>query len=414
MQKFDLIVVGGGFSGTAAAIAAARGGCSVLLVEQTNCLGGAAQVNLVTPFMGYTTNGENPILLSRGLFTEITERMAEISGLPSKQSFHEEYLKLVLQRMTLEAGVTLLFNTTFVRANKQGRTIRSLEFVNKSGVFSARAAYYIDATGDADLAFSAGCPFHVGREDGLCQPMTLCFRVANVNADTYYENRQKINELYTKFRETGKIKNPREDVLVFRTPVTDMLHFNSTRIVKLDPTNGKDVTRAEIEAREQVFELFKFMKENAPGFENAELLSTAIRIGTRESRMIDGVYTLTKEDIMACKKFSDGIAACCYDMDIHSPDDTGTYHWFLPKGEYYTVPYRCLLPQKADNLMVVGRCISSTHEAQASYRIMPVVCCIGEAAGTAITLAKKDGILPAAVNTDILRQVLTENGAFVG
>ncbi len=414
MQKFDLIVVGGGFSGTAAAIAAARGGCSVLLVEQTNCLGGAAQVNLVTPFMGYTTNGENPILLSRGLFTEITERMAEISGLPSKQSFHEEYLKLVLQRMTLEAGVTLLFNTTFVRANKQGRTIYSLEFVNKSGVFSARAAYYIDATGDADLVFSAGCPFHVGREDGLCQPMTLCFRVANVNADTYYENRQKIGELYTKFRETGKIKNPREDVLVFRTPVTDVLHFNSTRIVKLDPTNGKDVTRAEIEAREQVFELFKFMKENAPGFENAELLSTAIRIGTRESRMIDGVYTLTKEDIMACKKFSDGIAACCYDMDIHSPDGTGTYHWFLPKGEYYTVPYRCLLPKKADNLMVVGRCISSTHEAQASYRIMPVVCCIGEAAGTAITLAKKDGILPAAVNTDILRQVLTENGAFVG
>ena len=414
MHQYDLIVVGGGFSGAAAAIAAARGGCSVLLVEQTNCLGGAAQVNLVTPFMGYRTQGDNPIVLSRGLFTEITDRIEKISGLPGKNIFHEEYLKLALQRMALESGVKLLLNTTFVKAEKKGSAIRSLEFVNTSGVFTAQANYYIDATGDANLAFSAGCPFHVGREDGLCQPMTLCFRVAHANIDVYYQNRNKVNELYNQFREAKKIKNPREDVLVFRTPVSNVLHFNSTRIVKLDPTNGEDVTRAEIEAREQVFELFRFMKENAPGFENAELLSTAMRIGIRESRMIDGLYTLNKEDIMACKKFSDGIAACCYDMDIHNPDGPGTYHWFLPKGEYYTIPYRCLLPRKADNLMVVGRCISSTHEAQASYRIMPVVCCIGEAAGTAIALAKKNGVFPAAVNTDALRQTLTENGGFVG
>lgn len=414
MEKYDVIIIGGGFSGTAAAIAAARGGCSVLLVEQSNCLGGAAQINLVTPFMGYTAGGEHPILLSRGLFAEITGRLREIGGMIDKNQFHDEYLKLVLQRMTLEAGVTLLFNTTFVRANKEQEKIRSLEFVNKSGVFSAEATYYIDATGDADVAFAAGCPFHVGRADGLCQPMTLCFRVTNVDVKAYLEDRKNLNEIYKKMQEEGKIKNPREDVLTFTTPVDNLLHFNSTRVVKLDPTNGEDVTRAEIEAREQVFELFAFLKEHARGFENAQLLSTAIRIGVRESRMIDGVYTLTKEDIMACKKFPNGIAACCYDMDIHSPDGTGTYHWFLPKGEYYTIPYQCMLPLKVDNLMVAGRCISSTHEAQASYRIMPVVCCIGEAAGTAVSIAKKEGIMPAAVNTDALRSKLVENGAFVG
>ena len=414
MEKYDVIIVGGGFSGTAAAISAARDGCSVLLVEQSNCLGGAAQINLVTPFMGYRTQGDNPIVLSCGLFEEITGRVEKVSGLPGKSKFHEEYLKLVLQRMALEAGVSLLFNTTFVRSNKEGGTIRSLEFVNKSGVFSKEAAYYIDATGDADVAFSADCPFHVGREDGLCQPMTLCFRAANADVQAYFADKENLNKTYKKLQTEGKIRNLREDVLTFETPVNGVLHFNSTRVVKLNPTNGEDITRAEIEAREQVFELFAFLKKHACGFEHAQLLSTAIRIGTRESRMIDGIYTLSKEDIMACRKFPDGIAACCYDMDIHSPDGTGTYHWFLPKGEYYTVPYRCLLPQRADNLLVVGRCISSTHEAQASCRIMPVVCCIGEAAGTAVSIAKKENILPAAVNCDELRSQLIKKGAFVG
>ncbi len=157
MEKYHVIIVGGGFSGTAAAISAARDGCSVLLVEQSNCLGGAAQINLVTPFMGYRTQGDNPIVQAQAV-EEITGRVEKVSGLPGKSKFHEEYLKLVLQRMALEAGVSLLFNTTFVRSNKEGGTIRSLEFVNKSGVFK-RGGLYIDATGMPMWRFLQAVPF---------------------------------------------------------------------------------------------------------------------------------------------------------------------------------------------------------------------------------------------------------------
>lgn len=417
MKKYDLVVVGGGFAGAAAAISAARSGLDVLLVERSNCLGGAAANCLVNPFMPFTTKNQETgekLCLSQGIFLEIVKELESFGVYELDRSFNEEYLKLILNRMAQKAGVTLLFNTAFVEVNKEDTQITSAVFVNKSGKFEVKADYFIDATGDADVAFSAGCPNHVGREDGLCQPMTLCFRMVNVDMEKFKAHRSEINELYQSFQKEGKIKNPREDVLMFTVPIDGVVHFNSTRIVKLNPVDGFDVTKAEFEAREQVFELVDFMKENIPGFENSALMNTAIQIGVRESRMIDGEYTLTQKDLQTCTKFKDGIAACNYDIDIHNPEGSGTSHWFFPEGEYYTIPYRCLLPKNADNLLVAGRCISSTHEAQASYRIMPVVCCIGEAAGTAAGIAKKDGVLLSEVNTDKLRKTLTQNGAFCG
>lgn len=417
MKRYDLMVIGGGFAGTAAAISAAREGLNVILVERNNCLGGAAAGCLVNPFMPYATKDKatgQKLVLSRGIFTEILKELEAFGVLKGGSQFNEEYLKLILMRMAQKAGVHLLLDTTFVEVKKEGERIASAVFVNKSGKFELEADYYIDATGDADVAFSAGCPNHVGREDGLCQPMTLCFRMINVDLKKLEGKRSEINRIYKEFRSQGKIQNPREDVLIFTVPMDGVVHFNSTRVVKRNPVDGYDVTEAEIEAREQVFELVQFMKENIEGFENSELMSTAIQIGVRESRMIDGCYTLTQEDLKSCTKFEDGIAACNYDIDIHNPEGTGTSHWYFPEGEYYTIPYRCLLPKNADNLLVAGRCISSTHEAQASYRIMPVVCCIGEAAGTAIALAKDAGILPAQVNTSKLRETLERHGAFCG
>ncbi len=417
MKKYDLVVIGGGFAGTAAAISAARAGLDVLLVERSNCLGGAAANCLVNPFMPFATKNKETgetLCLSQGIFLEIVEALKNLGVYEPDRSFNEEYLKLVLNRMAQKAGVTLLFNTTFIEVKKEGTKITSVVFVNKSGKFEVEADFFADATGDADVAFSAGCPNHVGREDGLCQPMTLCFRMVNVDMEQFKAHRQEINPLYQAFQKEGKIKNPRENVLMFTVPVDGVVHFNSTRIVKLNPVDGMDVTKAEIEAREQVFELVSFMKEHIPGFEKSELMNTAIQIGVRESRMIDGEYSLTQEDLQACTKFEDGIAACNYDIDIHNPEGSGTSHWYFPDGEYYTIPYRCLLPLNADNLIVAGRCISSTHEAQASYRIMPVVCCIGEAAGTAVGIAKKDCVFLNAVNTDKLRKTLTQNGAFCG
>ena len=158
-------------------------------------------------------------------------------------------------------------------------------------------------------------------------------------------------------------------------------------------------------------DFLKSMRENIPGFENSRVLSTALQIGARESRMIAGEYRLTQEDLKACTKFPDGIAAGNYDIDIHNPEGSGTSHYFFAPGAYYTIPYRCLLPKGTTNLLVAGRCISSTHEAQASYRVMPIVCCIGEAAGVAAGVAHQARVSLRAVDIQRVRVLLQAGGA---
>ena len=418
-KHYNIIVVGGGFAGVSAAISASREGKRVLLIEKYNCLGGAAAYDLVNPFMPYWTRNKDTqekIYLSRGLFLEIVDRLKQMNAFSenSEQRFNEEILKLVLNRMALESGVELLFQTSVIGAQKDGERISTLTISNVSGLSEVSADYYIDATGDANLSMLCGYDFRLGREsDHLCQPMTLCFRLGGVDMEKYKEIKPQITPLYKKMREEGRITNPREDVLVFYTVAKDVLHFNSTRVVKLDPTNADDVTKAEIMAREQVFELVDFLKSNFDAFRDAVLLSTGMQIGVRESRMICGLYTLTQEDLLSCTKFEDGIAACNYDIDIHSPDGAGTSHYYFPPEAYYTIPYRCLIPQNSKNLLVAGRCVSATHEAQASLRIMPTCSNLGEAAGIAAALACQDGIDVADVCIKSLRQKLREAGALV-
>lgn len=419
MMKHDVIVVGGGFAGTAAAIAAARQGKSVLLVEKYNCLGGAAAYDLVNPFMRYwtyTVGKTSRIYLSCGIFQEIVNELDKLGAFrastQNKVCFNEEYLKLVLNRMCIDSGVNLLFQTYVTGVNMEDGRIRSISVSNVSGNSTLKADCFIDATGDANIAALAGYPFRLGRDnDHLCQPMTLCFRMTNVNRALYDEEKPEITPLYKKFKEEGKISNPREDVLIFNTVNEDTLHFNTTRVVKLDPTNAEDVTKAEIAAREQVFEMVNFLKENFKAFKDATLVSTGLQIGVRESRMILGEKVLTKEDLLAFKKEDDGIAVCNYDIDIHSPDGSGTSHYYFPDSEYYTIPYGCLVPKDSKNLLVAGRCISTTHEAQASVRIMPTCCTIGEAAGVAAAVACADGTSVKDVDVQKVRHILATNGA---
>ena len=251
MKRYDLLVAGGGFTGVTAAIAAAREGLSVLLAEAGGSLGGAAAVNLVNPFMPYSTTADGERLeLTRGLFKTIVERL-KAEGAIRGDVFHEEYLKLILDRMTREAGVDVLFHSLLTGVRREGRNILSLTFSGKSGSFTIEADRYIDATGDADLAFLAGCPFRLGREaDSLCQPMTLCFRIVGVDKEAYREHRSEINPLYNRFQSEGRIKNIRENVLIFDNLVPGVLHFNSTRVVKLNPTDPFDLSKAESDARE--------------------------------------------------------------------------------------------------------------------------------------------------------------------
>ena len=414
MKKYDVAVIGGGFAGVAAAIAAARGGAKVIIIEKSNALGGAATNCLVNPFMPYKTkiNGEN-VALSAGIFKELHEKL-EARGAMRGETFLEEELKYVMSETVAQEGIAILYHAYIFKADKSDGRISSVSVATKQGEMKIEANYFIDATGDAQLAFLADCPTMLGREpDNLCQPMTLCFRVGNADVEKFYASKPKLAEAHKKALESGELINPRENVLVFKTPIHNVLHFNTTRVVRKDPTNPEDVTEAELLARRQVYEIYDFMKKHADGLEDSFLMMTAAEIGVRESRMIIGEYVLTEADCRAFTKFEDGIAACNYDIDIHNPEGTGTSHYYFPEGEFYTIPYRSLIPKGVSNMLVAGRCISSDHGAQASYRIMPTVCCIGEAAGTAIAMAASNSIGVGEIDTDALRATLKANGAFI-
>lgn len=428
MKKYDLIVVGGGLTGTAAAVAAARGGLSVLIAEQSGSLGGAACTCLINPFMPYDTKlptAEHPegedFALSQGLFAEITARLeakgegAIRGSVTHRNTFSEEWLKIVLDEMTDEAGVDVLFHAMLCGVEKEGETLKAVKVVTKKGVLTLEADAFIDCTGDADLAVMSGCPYHLGRPgDELCQPMTLCFRLGNIDTEAFFAHRKEINEVYARWQAEGRTDNPRENVLTFRTLNKGVVHFNTTRVVKLDPTDPADVSKAEKMARKQMVDILNMLRESFDFCKDAELLMSASQIGVRESRMIDGEHLLTVEELKDCTVFPDAIAAANYDIDIHNPEGSGTSHYYFPDGEYYTIPFRSLCPLKAENLLVAGRCISSTHEAQASYRVMPIVTCLGEAAGVAAAVAKKNGAPLHEPGIEEVQKVLKERGAFIG
>lgn len=424
MKKYDIVVVGGGFAGIGAALAAARDGKNVLLVEQNGALGGAAVNSLVMPYMPFYTNILNADgaverkFLTRGIFEEINKRLSvsnKYNVIDDFADFDSEYLKIILDRMMKEYKVDVLFHTTLCDVEKCGRKITAIVTVSVAGKMKIEADCFVDATGDANLSVFAGCDFNLGRpEDSLCQPMTLCFRVSNVCYEDFIKQKPEILKLYREYQAEGKIKNPRENVLTFKPLVDNMVHFNSTRIVKLNPTDPFDLSCAEMEAREQMLELFNFLKDNFSSFKNAQIAISASSIGVRESRMVKGEHCLTCEEILNTTKFDTAIAAGNYDIDIHNPEGGGTHHLFFKAGQYYTIPYGSIVAKDCDNLFVAGRCISCDHETQASIRIMPICCATGEAAGVAAALLSENGGTARDLDVKLIQNILVKNGAFIG
>ena len=417
-DSFDVLVVGGGFGGVCAAAAAARTGAKTLLLERYGFLGGMATAGLVNPFMTYFAGGKQII---EGIFSEVLEGLGQRSGLGERgRIFDEELLKLVLDELVLSSGAEIRFHSYLSGVEKKKRLIKSAEFQGKSGAEKFEAQIFVDATGDGDLAALVGCPYEKGRkEDGLAQAMTLCFRVAGVDMDkvpgeAWKEKREFISRKFVEAKKRGEITNPRHNVLFFRTLRKDVIHFNTTRIVRRDATSASDLTCAEIEGRRQVEEMVRFLKKEIPGFENSFLEKMAMQIGVRESRRIMGEYVMTEEDIVEARKFKDAIARGSYPIDIHSPTGEGTVIKRLPPGESYDIPYRSLVPKEVDNLLIASRCISATHEAHGAIRVMPIVAAIGQAAGTAAALSIQEKTIPRKLDATKLRKKLVQDGANLG
>ena len=415
-KTYDLIVVGGGLTGVAASVAAAREGLSVLLLERDGCLGGAMSNGLVYPFMKYWLKQDEESerkYLSAGIFTEMRTRMKEYQpDITNDQYFNSEFFKILLDDMVTEAGVNVLFHANVIGATGADRYVKHVSVSTKSGILQLAAHYFIDASGDGDLMALAGCDFQLGRDaDGYCQPMTTCFRIGNADVKAFLAEKPRLQEIWRAEQAAGKITNPRENLLVFTGIGEGILHFNTTRVTKHDPTNAEDVSRAEITARRQIAEIMRFLREHSPACKDAVLLSSAAHIGVRESRKLRGVHILTAEELKSLTRFEDVIAVGNYAIDIHSPTGTGTELYYFKAGEYYDIPYRSLLPREYDNLLVAGRCISTTHEAQASVRIMPICATLGEAAGNAVALARKNGVGTYDVDIKALQALLRKNGA---
>jgi hypothetical protein len=217
-------------------------------------------------------------------------------------------------------------------------------------------------------------------------------------------------DLWKRAQERGDVHVPRELVSFFISPYADEVTVNMTRVVDIDPLDPDDLTRAEVEARGQTMELLRFFRRDVPGFENARIAATASQVGIRESRRIVGEYTLTADDILSGRTFDDAVARSAYPIDIHNPSGSGTSTRRLPPGASYEIPYRCLVPQKIDRLLVAGRCISTTHEALASTRLTPTVMTLGQAAGTAAAQAAALDRLPRALDAGRLRAQLIADG----
>jgi hypothetical protein len=406
-KKYDVIVVGGGPGGIGAAVTAARNGMSVLLIERYGFAGGMATAGLVNPFMYYRSNTDANYYLPSPVFMEIVKSLSD-NGAADKGGhvFDDEILKILLDKLLLEAGVEILYHTLLTGAVSENGTVTGITVACKEGIHDLKAKIFIDATGDGDLANLAGFETEKGRkEDGACQPMTLCFRLGGVKADDWGALHKELNTVFKDGKASGEITDPREDVLIFRTLRPDVVHFNTTRVIAKDGTVSKDLGEAETIARNQVWELFNVFKNKSELCRDAFILKIAAQIGIRETRRVMGGYVLDANDVINAKTFDDGIARSSYPIDIHNPSGSGTVIERV-KGGYYEIPYRCIVPKGSKNLLMACRAISSTHEAHSSLRVMPVVASIGEAAGLAAVEALEEKISVSKVDGSKLKKMI--------
>ena len=407
-HEADVLVAGGGPGGLGAAVMAARAGAKTLLIERFGFLGGMAAAGEVHPFMYNHVNGEP---LDGPVYTEWAERMRSYYRREDRLlDISKDAAMLAAEDLCLEAGVQLLYHHQVADVIVRDGLIAGVVLFSKPGFTAAQAPVYVDCTGDADLAARAGCQYEEGGPSGHCQPMTLCFKLSHVDK-TRMPTRQEINRLYEEAKGRGEISCPREDVLIFDWLDSSVLHFNTTRVIHRRGTSGEDLSVAEMAARDQVREFLAFFRNRVPGFENAQIHSLAHHIGVRETRRVKGLVWLTRDAFLERRKFPDAIARVRYPIDIHNPDGTGTEIVHMPEGEWYEIPYGCIVAQDVDNLLIGGRPISVDHAIHSSMRVMPPACSIGQAAGLAAALACQRHCRPRDLDGVELRQTLVRHGA---
>jgi glycine/D-amino acid oxidase-like deaminating enzyme len=429
LARAQVVILGGGPSGVAAAVAAARQGASTLLVERYGFLGGMGTAAGVTSFCGLYANVHGRIeQVVHGVVDEVLARLEHMNALAQPHSifgktaaraYDNAAYKCVLDELVLGSGAKVLLHAYAADVVTSADAITALVVETKSGRGAILGDVFVDASGDADLCARAGCAFDFGDASGAVAYPTLMFRMGHVDtARALAEGKPRLRELMATAEATGAYRFPRRSAFINPQPHDGEWRANVTYIARpdgraVDATNAEELSAGELDGRRQVLAFFRFLREYVPGFERAYLLEIAPQVGVRETRRVRGVYRLTAEDVLGCVDFADGIGVNGWPMEKHGG---GEVEWrFLEGRGYHHLPYRMLLPAaRARNVLVVGRCASATHEAQGSIRVSGPCYVMGEAAGTAAAMAVSAGLEPAGVDVEELRRRLASAGAFLG
>ncbi|MCA1415135.1 FAD-dependent oxidoreductase [Bradyrhizobium sp. NBAIM20] len=429
--EYEVVVLGGGPAGIVAAAAAARAGRKTLLIERYGFLGGMGTAAGVTNFCGLHGNvhGEHRRLV-QGLASELLGRIDRLNGLNAPhlilgkvfaQAYDTAAYKIAADQLLASHKVNMLFHAlgaSVVMADE--RRIDAMLIETKAGRQAVRAEIFIDCSGDGDLAVWAGAPFEIGDEHGHPLYPSMMLRLNGIDPAEAGEAWRTIPQLMEKAVAAGTHRFPRRSAIVRPQKSGIEWRVNFTQVAREDghAINGiepDDLTRGEIEGRKQALAAYEFLRSTVPGFEQSYIVDLPPQLGIRETRRIKGGYQLSGEDVLGCASFADSIGVNGWPIEAHVPGDVVFTFPPIPESRGYNeLPYRMLVPEGVDNLLVAGRCASMTHEGQSAARVSGACFAMGEAAGSAAALALSGNRIPREIPIEKLQETLKQQGAFIG
>ena len=413
---YDVVVAGSGPAGICAAVAAAREGAKVALVERYGVVGG----NLTTGYVG-------PILGMVGPGT-MRDELVELLGVPENDMIgvtgraHDfEMAKIRLMQFVNHPNIDVYLQTTVTDVIKEGDTLRGIVATSGEGQFALLGKVTVDATGDGLVSFLAGATTEKGREDGLMQPVTLEFTIDGVDeskgvicigdVDDVRLGDERFLDYCKRLSLEGEIPERIAAVRLHPTTHSGQRQVNTTQVNGIDMTRVDHIFKADLELREQILTLLNFFHKHIPGYENCRVISSGTTTGVRETRRVIGDYIITAEEMAAGCRFEDVIVHRAeFIVDIHNPEGSGQAEEHIQYCDPYDLPYRCFTPKGIENLYTAGRCISGTHRAHASYRVMSICMAMGEAVGIAAAMCSQSGCTPRELSVKELQNRLTSKG----